>query len=77
MTTYEELSPQFRDNFNDWISYFRLNLHRFIMEYFGIELKDFQKILLYCMSKPSCESLSTFDFFASRGLGKIFCPYKQ
>lgn len=70
MTTYEELSPQFRENFNEWICYYRLNIHRFVEEYFGIELKDFQKILLYCMSKPDFESLTTFDWFASRGLGK-------
>ncbi len=70
--TYEELTPQFKENFNDWISYYRLNVHRFIQEYFGVELKDFQKILIYCMSKPNFESISVFDFFASRGLGKSF-----
>ena len=69
--TNKELETQFWDNFESWISYWRLNIHRFVEEYLGIRLEDFQKIILYCMSKPDCEEMTTFDWFASRGLGKI------
>lgn len=31
--------------------YYRANPHRFAKDYLGIELKLFQKILLYCMMK--------------------------
>lgn len=72
MMTYRDLSPEFVDNLNDWICYYRLNIHRFIMEYFGLELHLFQQILLYCMSKPNFGRVTTFDWFASRGLGKSF-----
>lgn len=61
---------KFWDNFETWIVYWRLNVHRFIEEYLQIKLKPFQKILIYCMSKPDYNKLSTFDWFASRGLGK-------
>ena len=70
--TSKELEQQFWDNFEAWISYWRLNIHRFIGEYLGIQLKDFQKILLYCMSKPDSGNLTMFDWFASRGLGKTW-----
>ena len=72
MVNYKDFSQQFKENFNDWICYYRLNIHRFAMEYFGLKLHTFQQILLYCMSKPNFDKLTTFDWFASRGLGKSF-----
>lgn len=55
------------NNFDWMVSYYRSNIHRFATEYFGIQLKDFQKVLLYGMDDPE---LLKFEFFASRGLGK-------
>lgn len=52
------------------------------MEYMGIRLPAFQQILLYFMDAPDCKSgLTSFIFFASRGLGKtyltmVFCIAK-
>lgn len=60
-------------NAEQWIAYYRENIHRFATEILGFRLKDFQKILLYHMN----ESTNSM-FLASRGLGKtylvaIFC----
>lgn len=66
-------SEQFWDNFNDWISYYRQNIHRFITEYLGINLYLFQKILVYLMDFTGEKKIGTFVFFASRGLGKLKC----
>jgi hypothetical protein len=50
-----------------WTTFYRLNIHRFIDHYFGIELFFFQKILLYFMN------LNTFVMIvAARGLSKSF-----
>jgi hypothetical protein len=50
-----------------WTSFYRLNIHRFIEHYFGIELFFFQKILLFFMN------LNTFFMLiAARGLSKSF-----
>lgn len=74
-------SEQFWDNFNDWISYYRQNIHRFITEYLGINLYFFQKILVYLMDFTGEKKIGTFVFFASRGLGKswlcsVYCVAK-
>lgn len=39
------------DNIEDWIAYWRANPHRFIKEYIGGELYDFQEVVLYGMDK--------------------------
>jgi hypothetical protein len=50
-----------------WTFFYRLNMHRFIEHYFGIELFFFQKILLFFMN------LNTFVMIvAARGLSKSF-----
>lgn len=50
-----------------WTTFYRLNLHRFVEHYFGIELFFFQKILLFFMN------LNTFFMLvAARGLSKSF-----
>lgn len=56
-----------------WASYYRSNIHRFVEDYFHIQLKLFQIFLLYMMNV-----CSTFVFIACRGLGKsylsaVFC----
>ena len=65
-------SSRFWGNFNEWIDYWRLNIHRFVLEYMGVNVKLFQQILLYLMDSPSCKKDNSFIFFASRGLGKSF-----
>lgn len=54
----------FWSNFEDWISYYRLNIHRFIEEYLGIHLYPFQKLIIYQMNSKDTISLM---FFACRG----------
>lgn len=49
-------------------SFYRMNPHRFVEDYFdGISLRLFQKILLYMMNL-----MNYFILFSSRGLGKTF-----
>ena len=67
-TIFDDWSEESKQNFNDWVDYYRKNIHRFAIEYLGLQLAPFQQILLYCMANPETNSLSTFDFFASRGL---------
>lgn len=50
-----------------WASYYRANIHRFVMDFFHVRLKLFQIILLYMM-----EISNIFVFIASRGIGKTF-----
>ena len=47
---------------NIWASFYRANPHRFVKDYLGIELRLFQKILIYMMN------ISThFIYLAARG----------
>lgn len=48
-----------------WASFYRANPHRFAKEYFGINLKIFQCILIYMMMHNHY-----FMYLASRGQGK-------
>lgn len=58
-------TKRFMDNLEDWVAYWRANPHRFICDYLGLKLFDFQKVLIYMMFKyPS------FILVASRGLAK-------
>ena len=71
----------FWENFEAWICYYRLNIHRFCEQYLGLSLKLFQKIIIYAMDSPNAVGLNTFVYFASRGLGKtyltmVFCLAK-
>lgn len=50
-----------------WTSFYRANPHRFIKDYFGIELKLFQKILIYMMFHSNILAI-----IAARGLGKSY-----
>jgi hypothetical protein len=50
-----------------WASFYRANPHRFVSEYLGINLKIFQKILIYMMNH-----YHYFMYLASRGQGKTF-----
>lgn len=71
-TIFSDWSEESKQNFNDWVDYYRKNPHRFAIEYLGLDLAPFQQILLYCMANPNTNRLTTFDFFASRGIGKTY-----
>lgn len=47
-----------------WTSFYRANPHRFVKDYFGINLKLFQKILIYMMNH-----FIYVMYIASRGQG--------
>lgn len=60
-------NERMRSQIKIWTTFYRLNMHRFIEHYFGIELFFFQKILLFFMN------LNTFVMIvAARGLSKSF-----
>lgn len=60
-------NERMRTQLKKWTSFYRLNIHRFVGHYFGIELFFFQKILLFFMN------LNTFVMIiAARGLSKSF-----
>lgn len=66
-------TERLREGFKVWTSFYRENPHRFAEDYLGLNLKLFQKILLYLMFH-----VSSFMYFAARGQGKsyliaIFC----
>ena len=50
----ENLSPRKKDRLNEgmkiWTSFFRCNMHRFAIDYLGLNLYPFQIILLYMMN---------------------------
>ena len=52
-----------------WGSFYRANPHRFIKDYFGIDLKLFQMILIYMMFHSSIVGM-----IAARGIGKVKLP---
>ena len=71
----EELSSRARilDGVKKWASFYRANPHRFAEDYLQVNLRLFQKILLYMMNISNY-----FCYIAARGQGKsyllsIFC----
>ena len=65
----EGLSPNKRERLDEgikiWVSFYRQNIHRFAIDYLGIQLKPFQVVLLYMIERNLKSCLIT-----SRGLGK-------
>jgi len=57
-------SEKFSEGVEIWAGFYRCNLHRFVKEYFDINLKLFQKILLFMMGY--CVN---FIYLASRRQG--------
>ena len=58
-------TQKYNESCEDWIAYWRANPHRYITEYLGLRLYDFQKVIIYLMN-----FYSNFIFVASRGLAK-------
>lgn len=51
------------ENIEEWVAYWRSNPHRFITDYLGLTLYDFQKVLIYEMNFST-----NYIYVASRGL---------
>ena len=64
-----EKSERIMNGIAAWASFYRSNPHRFVKDYLNINLKLFQKILLYEMMHNNY-----FMYIASRGLGRLSCP---
>lgn len=60
-------SDKFWKNAKEWAYFWRCNPHRFAQDALGINLKTFQKILLFIMNK---KEVGNFTYIASRGTGK-------
>lgn len=67
--TKENMSKneRMRTQIKKWTTFYRLNMHRFVEHYFGIELFLFQKILLFLMNLHTY-----FMLVAARGLSKSY-----
>lgn len=64
-TRKKSLFEQKEHSLMSWVSFWRLNPHRFVSDYLGIRLYTFQKILMYLMNiSPK------FVFIATRGIKK-------
>ena len=63
----QEKNNKLMEGVSIWAAFYRANPQRFAADYLNIELKLFQKILLYMMNKSTVVS-----FIASRGLGKSY-----
>ena len=64
---YQEKSERMMEGIGYWASFYRKNPQRFVKEYLNIQLKLFQKILIYCMMNNYY-----FMYIASRGSGKTW-----
>lgn len=64
---YKEKHEKIMEAINKMAFYFRNNPHRFVKEYLNIELKLFQKIILFMLVKTNYGL-----YIASRGQGKSF-----
>ena len=69
----KSIKEKTEENIEEWVAYWRANPHRFITDYLGLILYDFQKVLIYIMN-----FYTYFIFTASRGLAKstltlLFC----
>ena len=67
----KNLSMRKKDNLNEgvkiWCTYFRKNLHRFAIDYLGLDLFPFQMIMLYLMN-----IMYSTCFICARGLSKSY-----
>lgn len=63
----KEKSERLMDGIGYWASFYRKNPQRFVKEFLNIQLKLFQKILIYMMMTST-----NFLYIASRGSGKTW-----
>ncbi len=63
----QEKNDRIMDGVGVWTAFYRANPQRFAADFLNMQLKVFQKILLYIMNL-----MTVMSFFASRGLGKTY-----
>ena len=64
---FQEKTERLMNGVAYWAAFYRCNPQRFVADYLNIQLKLFQKILIYMMI------VSThFAYFAARGQGRTF-----
>lgn len=63
----QEKSERLMNGIADWCSFYRCNPQRFVKDYLNIQLKLFQKIIIYMMMHST-----HFMAIASRGIGKTW-----
>lgn len=63
----QEKTDKLMEGVGIWTAFWRANPHRFAADYLNIQLKLFQKILLFVMNL-----MTVMSFIASRGLGKTY-----
>ena len=66
-TIFKEKTEHLMDGIGYWAAFYRKNPHRFVKEYLNINLKPFQKILLFIMMQ--CTNIV---ICACRGIGKTW-----
>ena len=59
----QEKEDKLMEGVGIWTAFYRANPQRFATDYLNIQLKLFQKILLYIMNR-----VTVFNWIASRGL---------
>lgn len=64
-----EKSERIMNGVAAWAGFYRENPHRFVKDYLNVNLKLFQKILLYAMMHNNF-----FMYLAARGQGELSCP---
>ena len=67
MSEKKSMAREYEERLMRWVGYWRNNPHRFVEEYLGMNLKLYQKILMYMMDKSQW-----FMYIASRGQGKSY-----
>ena len=63
----QEKNDRIMDGVGAWTAYYRANPQRLAADFLNMQLKVFQKILIYIMNL-----MTVMSFFASRGLGKTY-----
>lgn len=63
----QEKNDSIMDGVGAWTAYYRANPQRLAADFLNMQLKIFQKILIYIMNL-----MTVMSFFASRGLGKTY-----
>lgn len=65
MTKEREVSKERKDRMISWITFYRLNIHRFVQHYFGIKLYPYQILWIWAMGIKD-----SFFTVASRSIAK-------
>jgi len=65
--TSEQLDKEKRERYKKWITFFRLNPHIFIEDYFGIRLYPYQKLVIWMLQRSNL-----FYWVAARAAAKSF-----